>query len=131
MSDLEDVKSALQELLDQGGKNGRSWFFPRNVDNRYKLIANLTLGEIVQYFLPAFLMIIGLCFIPPYNSVWLWIVKFLLIIIILLIPMVYVMYRPVKERDNIRTKDFIREQMVYRQKQKVYYKKPKIKPWKG
>lgn len=131
MSDVNEVKSALLELLNEGRENKRKWFFPRNVDSRYKLYANLTLGEIVKYFIPALALVAGICFIPPYNSVLLWIVKSVFIVLVLLVPMVYVMYRPEKGRDNIRTKDFIKEYVMFQQKQKVYFKEPKKRPWES
>lgn len=129
MANVNEIKEGLLELLNEGGGNRRKWFFPRNVDSSYKLIANLTLGEIVKYILPALLLIVGICFIPPQNSVFLWIIKSIFIVILILVPLFYVMYRPVKGRDNIRTKDLIKEHFMFYQKQKVYYKKPKRKPW--
>jgi len=129
MANVDEIKEGLLELLNEGGGNRRKWFFPRNVDSSYKLIANLTLGEIVKYIIPALLIVVGICFIPPQTSILLWIVKSIFIVITILVPLFYVLYRPVKGRDNIRTKDFVKEYFTYQQRRKIYYKKPKRKPW--
>lgn len=129
--DLDVLRKNLFDLLDSGGKNGRKWFFPQNVSNQYKVIAGLTLGELIKYFLPALIITVGICFIPPISSVVLWVFKIIIIMIIVVILMVYVMYRPVQGRDNIRTKDLIKEHVHYIKKQKIYYKKPKSTSLKG
>lgn len=123
--DQDQVKQALLEMLDSNGKRGRKWFFPKNVDNQYKILANMTLKEILTYIFPASLISIGIGFIPPYNSVIFWLIKAIFIVFIIVIPVVYVNYRPVKFRDNIRSKDFIKEFLDYRKKKKIYFVKPK------
>lgn len=123
--DQEQVKQVLLEMLDENGKRGRKWFFPKNVDNQYKILANMTLKEIVTYILPAFLISTGIGFIPPYNSIVFWLIKAFFIVFIIVIPVVYVNYRPIKFRDNIRSKDYIKEFVDYQKKQKIYFVKPK------
>lgn len=125
--DQEQIKQALLELLDIDGKRGRKWFFPKNVDNKYKILANMTLKELVFYIFPALLISGGIGFIPPYNSVVFWIIKAVLIVFIIVIPVLYVNYRPVKFRDNIRSKDYIKEFFDYQKKKKIYFVKPKNK----
>ncbi|PTY92320.1 hypothetical protein [Heyndrickxia sporothermodurans] len=123
--DQEQVKQALLDMLDSNGKRGRKWFFPKNVDNQYKILANMTLKELLTYILPALLISTGIGFIPPYNSVVFWLVKAFFIVFIIVIPVVYVNYRPVKFRENIRSKDYIKEFIDYRKKKKIYFVKPK------
>ncbi|MCM3113650.1 hypothetical protein [Lederbergia lenta] len=123
----EQVKDALLELLDSNGKRGRKWFFPKNVDNQYKILANMTLKELVFYILPALILSAGIGFIPPRNSIAFWAVKSIVIVFIIVIPIIYVNYRPVKLRDNIRSKDFLKEYFDYRKKKKMYFVKPKSK----
>lgn len=123
--DQEQVKQALLDMLDSNGKRGRKWFFPKNVDNQYKILANMTLKELLTYILPALLISTGIGFIPPYNSVVFWLVKAFFIVFIIVIPVVYVNFRPVKFRENIRSKDYIKEFIDYRKKKKIYFVKPK------
>ena len=123
--DQDQVKQALLEMLDSNGKRGRKWFFPKNVDNQYKILANMTLKEILTYIFPALLISTGIEFIPPYNSIVFWLIKGFFIVFIIVIPVVYVNYRPVKFRDNIRSKNYIKEFLDYRKKKKIYFVKPK------
>lgn len=123
--DQDQVKQALLEMIDSNGKRGRKWFFPKNVDNQYKILANMTLKEILIYIFPAILISIGIGFIPPYNSWVFWFIKAIFIVFIIVIPVVYVNYRPVKFRDNIRSRDFFKEFLDYRKKKKMYFVKPK------
>ena len=125
--DQDQVKQALLDILDSNGKRGRKWFFPKNVDNQYKILANMTLKELVIYIFPALLISAGIGFIPPYNSVLFWLFKTVFIVLIIVIPVVYVNYRPIKFRDNIRSKDFVKEIIEYRKKKKIYFVKPKNK----
>jgi len=125
--DQDQVKQALLEMLDGNEKRGRKWFFPKNVDNQYKILANMTLKELLVYILPALLISIGIGAIPPYSSIVFWLIKAVFIVSIIVIPVVYVNYRPVKFRDNIRAKDFVKEFFDYQKKKKIYFVKPKDK----
>ena len=125
--DQDQVKQALLEMLDGNEKRGRKWFFPKNVDNQYKILANMTLKELLVYILPALLLSIGIGAIPPYSSIVFWLIKAVFIVSIIVIPVVYVNYRPVKFRDNIRAKDFVKEFFDYQKKKKIYFVKPKDK----
>jgi len=121
----EEIKEALIEIIGDGSRRGRKWFFPKNVDNKYKVFANMTVKELAVYGIPSVALSVGIGFIPPYDSVTWWIIKGLLIALIIVSVVVYVNYRPVKGRDNIRTKDYIKELIEYRHKQKIYYTRPK------
>jgi hypothetical protein len=123
--DHEQVKQALLEIIDSNGKRGRKWFFPKNVDNQYKILANMTLKELVLYVFPALLVSALIGFIPPYNSVVFWLIKAFFIVFIIVIPVIYVNYRPVKYRENIRSKDYLKEIFDYQKKKKIYFVKPK------
>uniref|UniRef100_UPI003F498256 hypothetical protein n=1 Tax=Niallia taxi TaxID=2499688 RepID=UPI003F498256 len=125
--DQDQVKQALLEMLDGNEKRGRKWFFPKNVDNQYKILANMTLRELLVYILPALLISVGVGAIPPYGSIVFWLIKAVFIVSIIVIPVVYVNYRPVKFRDNIRAKDFVKEFLDYQKKKKIYFVKPKDK----
>lgn len=122
--DQDTFKQMLLEVIGEN-ERGRKWFFPKNVDNQYKVIANMTLKELGMYILPAFLISLLIGFIPPYSSIGFWFVKFVFIILVLFIPIFYVSFRPVKQRDNIRSKDFLKEYITYKNKKKIYYLKPK------
>ncbi|MFH9203303.1 hypothetical protein ACH4KT_38710, partial [Streptomyces anulatus] len=67
--DQDQVKQVLLELIDGNEKRGRKWFFPKNVDNQYKVLANMTIKELLFYILPALLISVGIGAIPPYNSI--------------------------------------------------------------
>lgn len=125
--DQDQVKQVLLELIDGNEKRGRKWFFPKNVDNQYKVLANMTIKELLFYILPALLISVGIGAIPPYNSIGFWLIKSVFIVLIIILPVIYVNYRPVKFRDNIRAKDFIKEFLDYQKKKKMYFVKPKDK----
>ncbi|MED4057151.1 hypothetical protein ACQRXC_28760 (plasmid) [Niallia taxi] len=125
--DQDQVKQVLLELIDGNEKRGRKWFFPKNVDNQYKVLANMTIKELLVYILPALLISVGIGAIPPYNSIVFWLIKAVFIVLIIILPVIYVNYRPVKFRDNIRAKDFIKEFLDYQKKKKMYFVKPKDK----
>lgn len=123
----DHVKQALLEIIEKDAKKGKRWFFPKNVDHQYKVFGNMTLKEISYFILPSLLLSAGIAFVPPYNSVLFWLFKAVCIIFVITLPVVYINYRPVKYRDNIRSKDFLRELIEYRKKKKVYFVKPKDK----
>jgi len=125
--DQDQFKQALLEMIDGNEKRGRKWFFPKNVDNQYKVLANMTVKELGVYIIPALLISIGIGAIPPYNSTVFWLIKSVFIVLIIALPVIYVNYRPVKFRDNIRAKDFIKEFLDYQKKKKMYFVKPKDK----
>ena len=127
----EEFKRLLIETLGENSKKGRRWFFPKNVDKEYKIFANMTLKELLIYVLPAFIISIIIAAIPPYSSVLFWIIKCVFILFIIVIPVFYANYRPVSERDNIRTNDLIKEYIQYKNLQKIYFIKPKKKTWEG
>ncbi|GAF66454.1 ABC transporter permease protein [Bacillus sp. TS-2] len=123
--DKEILKQAIAEMFVSGSKKGRKWFFPKNVSNEYKVFGNMTVKELFKFMVPAVLLCIGIGSIPPYSSVVFWIIKGLFIIIVITIPIFYINYRPVKYRENIKTKDFINEFLGYQNKQKVFFVKPR------
>lgn len=119
------VESTLEKIFTGKGNKAREWYFPENVDNKYKIFGNVTVKTLFTIIVPFFLLAFGVVAIPPYSSIALWIAKFIIVVLLILIPSVYVMYRPVKHRDNIHMRDFIREYFAYRKKQKVYFVKSK------
>lgn len=127
----EDIRKLLLEILGQSTAKGRRWFFPKNVDKKYKIFLNMTFKDIVTCIVPAALICIIILAIPPLSSVIFWIIKVILVIIIFSLALLYVNYRPVPSRDNIRTRDFIKEIVEYQKSQKVYFIKPKEKLWES
>ncbi|AIF68393.1 hypothetical protein GZ22_18325 (plasmid) [Terribacillus saccharophilus] len=123
--DQDQIKQALLELIDSDTRKGRKWFFPKNVDNQYKIFMNMTFKELALFVLPSLLLSGGIAFIPPYSSTVFWFIKSFLIVFILVIPVFYVNYRPVKFRENLRAKDFIKEILDFRKKKKMYFVRPK------
>ncbi|PKR83050.1 hypothetical protein [Heyndrickxia camelliae] len=132
----EEIKNALAEIIGDRSIKGREWFFPKNVDNRYKIFANMTLKEILKFILPAAVLSVIVAIIPPYSvppysNLIFWFIKLIVIAIIFSVPVFYVNYRPVKYRDNIRTQDFIKEYLEYKKMKKMYFIKPRKKPWES
>lgn len=125
--DKEIIKDAIVELLGESSYKGRKWFFPKNVDNKYKIFGNVTVKELFTVIAPFFLIAAGVAAIPPYSTILFWIFKFFIVALLILIPTVYLNYRPIKNRENIRTKDWIKEVIEYRKKQKVFFIEPKNK----
>ncbi|MCY9397605.1 hypothetical protein ACO0DA_12105 [Bacillus subtilis] len=125
--DKEIIKDAIVELLGESSYKGRKWFFPKNVDNKYKIFGNVTVKELFTVIAPFFLIAAGVAAIPPYSTILFWIFKFFIVVLLILIPTVYLNYRPIKNRENIRTKDWIKEVIEYRKKQKVFFIEPKNK----
>ncbi|SEO07259.1 hypothetical protein SAMN04489762_3416 [Terribacillus saccharophilus] len=123
--DQDQIKQALLELIVSDTRKGRKWFFPKNVDNQYKIFMNMTFKELALFVLPSLLLSGGIAFIPPYSSTFFWFIKSFLIVFILVIPVFYVNYRPVKFRENLRAKDFIKEILDFRKKKKMYFVRPK------
>lgn len=123
--DQDQIRQTLVEILDSDGKKGRRWFFPKNVDNKYKLFLNLTFKELAMFLFPSILIGVGVASIPPYSSIVFWLIKSLLIAFIIVLPVLYANYRPVKFRENIRSKEYIKEILDYRKKKKMYFVKPK------
>jgi hypothetical protein len=121
----DQIKQALLDLIDSNSRKGRKWFFPKNVDNQYKIFMNMTFKELAMYVAPAFVLSGLIAIIPPYSSVFFWLIKSALIVTILVLPVFYVNYRPVKFRENIRAKDFFKECLHYYKRKKVYFVKPK------
>lgn len=121
----EQVRKVLAEIFDADSKRGRKWFFPKNVEHEYKVFGNMTLKEIGMFVFPSFLLSGGIAAIPPYSSWFFWIIKAIFIAVVIIIPLIYINYRPVKFRNNIRTKTFIKEIIEYKKKQKRYFIKPK------
>lgn len=123
--DQNQVKQALLEIIDSNTRKGRKWFFPKNVDNQYKIFMNMTFKELAMFVLPSFVLSALIAFIPPYGSTFFWLIKSALIVTILVLPVFYVNYRPVKYRENIRAKDFFKEFVDYYKRRKTYFVKPK------
>ncbi|AMM99556.1 hypothetical protein UP12_19280 (plasmid) [Bacillus pumilus] len=119
------VDERLKKIFTGTGNNAREWYFPENVDNKYKIFGNVTVKTLFTIIVPFFLLALSVVVIPPFSSIGLWIAKFIIVVFLILAPSVYVMYRPVKHRDNIHMRDFIREYFTYRKKQKVYFVKSK------
>ncbi|MGM0817448.1 MAG: hypothetical protein ACQEUO_18425 [Bacillota bacterium] len=119
------IDEKIKKMFSVPGNAAREWYFPENVDNKYKIFGNVTVKTLFTIIVPFFLFALGVVVIPPYSSIGLWIAKFVTVVILILAPSVYVMYRPVKQRENIHMRDFIKEYFAYRKKQKVFFVKSK------
>lgn len=97
----------------------KSWFFPKNADNKYKVFLNMTLEELIKFLVPAVILSLLSAVIPPYSSVVLWVVKLIFISVILSSVLFYTLYRPVPDRDNIRTKDFIESLIMFKDRRYI------------
>ncbi|MEK5460967.1 hypothetical protein NST36_19190 [Bacillus sp. FSL R5-0293] len=131
MWDQSSLKKAVEEIIFQminpNKQKGREWYFPENIDNQYKVFANATVKDLFLVIVPFFSAAIGIASIPPYDSVLFWIIKSIFMIPLLIVPLIWVNYRPVSSRKNIRMKDYLKEVLEYRKKQKIYFRKQKSK----
>ena len=127
LEDKEDVRKALLELLgeEETGRIGKRFFFPQNVEKGYNIIQGLSLTDIAKFIVPSVLVSTLILFIPPYMSLFFWIIKGTLVLTILGVGFVLAIARPVKYRNNIKCLHYIKMRISYVSKQKMYYLKPK------
>lgn len=106
-------------------------YFPRNVESDYQLVPGLGGKEIKKYILPAvgIMLLVGL--IPPYASIFFWIIKVFVFVLIISAVVILIFCRPISTRKNIRTMDWIKTQKEYNKRQKIYYMNKKDKTIHG
>ncbi len=101
----------------------KKFTFPKNVDTSYAIVAGLDGKDIIRYILPATALSVLIALIPPINSFWFWLVKIFVFIIFISIAFVFALVRPVKDRNNIRLIDYLKNYKDFYKRQKVFYMK--------
>lgn len=95
--------------------------FPRNVESDFQLAPGLGGKEIRNYILPALAIMILIGIIPPYTSIFFWIIKAVIFFMIICVLVILIFCRPISTRKNIRTMDWIKMHLNFNKRQKVYY----------
>ncbi|MCB2293684.1 hypothetical protein LGK95_09120 [Clostridium algoriphilum] len=127
MEDKEGLKKALLELLgeEENGRTGKRFFFPGNVEKGYNIVQGLSVTDVAKFIVPSLLLSTIIVVIPPYSSVFFWIIKGIFDCLILCTGFVMAILRPIKNRSNIKCLDYIKMRISFLNKQKMYYIKPK------
>ena len=127
MENKEELRKILFELLgeDENGRIGKKFFFPGNVEKEYNIVQGLSIIDVIRFIVPSLLIATIIIAIPPYRSVFFWIIKGIFDCIILCTGFVMAILRPIKNRSNIKCLDYIKMRISFSSKQKMYYIKPK------
>jgi len=126
LEDKESIRRTLLELLgeDENGKIGKKFFFPGNVEKGYNIVQGLSVIDVVKYIVPSILVATIVIAIPPYTSIFFWIIKAIFDCFILSLGFIMAILRPIRNRSNIKCLDYIKMRISYLNKQKMYYIKP-------
>ena len=118
----EELKEALAKLFasDANTHEERTFFFPRVVDASYKIVGGLNGKELLKYIAPCLTIAAIIMFIPPYSSLVLWIIKLFLFAIFLTIGVLFALLRPISVRPNIRLSDYLKNEINFIKRQKVF-----------
>jgi len=130
VNDLEDKESLRRTLLgllgeEENGRMGKRFFFPGNVEKGYNIVQGLSVIDVVKYIVPSLMVSIIIIAIPPYTSIFFWILKAIFDCLILSTGIIMAVLRPIASRSNIKCLDYIKMRTSYINKQKIYYIKPK------
>jgi len=127
LEDKESIRRSLLELLgeEENGRMGKKFFFPGNVEKGYNIVQGLSVVDVVKYIIPSLMVSIIIIAIPPYTSMFFWILKAILDCLILSTGIIMAVLRPIASRSNIKCLDYIKMRIAYIGKQKMYYIKPK------
>lgn len=127
MEDKESLRRTLLGLLgeEENGRMGKRFFFPGNVEKGYNIVQGLSVIDVVKYIVPSLMVSIIIIAIPPYTSIFFWILKAIFDCLILSTGIIMAVLRPIASRSNIKCLDYIKMRTSYINKQKIYYIKPK------
>lgn len=96
-------------------------FFPENVQKDYLIGGVLGWPDIKRYVLPSLAIAVAICLIPPYTSVILWIFKIFFVLLLLIANVFMIFLKPVPTRKNISMEMWLKDQIAYSKRQKVYF----------
>ncbi|MEE1130238.1 MAG: conjugal transfer protein [Caryophanon sp.] len=102
---------------------GKKFTFPDNVDSSYDVVLGLTLKEILLYIVPTFAIGI-ICITLPPNTLYMMLLKIVMMLMAIVIVTAIVAARPVKSRPNIRFGAFYKRKQQFKKRQKLYYLAP-------
>jgi len=127
LEDKESLRRTLLGLLgeEENGRMGKRFFFPGNVEKGYNIVQGLSVIDVVKYIVPSLMVSIIIIAIPPYTSIFFWILKAIFDCLILSTGIIMAVLRPIASRSNIKCLDYIKMRTSYINKQKIYYIKPK------
>jgi len=127
LEDKESIRRSLLELLgeDENGRMGKKFFFPSNVEKGYNIVQGLSVIDAFKYIVPSFIVSIIIIAMPPYTSVFFWILKAIVDCFVLSLGIIMAVLKPITSRSNIKCLDYIKMRISYIGKQKMYYIKPK------
>lgn len=112
-------------------KEDEKIYFPQNVSAQYEIIQGLGWKQIKRYVLPAILIIIGIVVLPPYNSVLFWIFKVFIFTVLAIGVVIMVIGTPIHARKNITMEMYIKQEIAYAKRQKVFFVEKKDKRING
>lgn len=118
----EELREALLKLFasDASSHEERKFFFPRVGDASYKIVGGMNGKELLKYIAPCLTISAVIMFIPPYSSLVLWVVKLFLFAIFLTIGVLFALLRPISVRPNIRLSYFLKNEIDFMKRQKVF-----------
>ena len=127
MEDKESIRRSLLTLLgeDENGRMGKKFFFPGNVEKGYNIVQGLSVVDAIKYIVPSLIVTLIIIAIPPYTSIFFWILKAIVDCVILSLGIIMAILRPITSRSNIKCLDYLKMRFSYIGKQKMYYIKPK------
>lgn len=123
MSVEQEVKDVLSELIAEDRKIQRNTI-PRNVDSSYKIAINMNWKEMLIVFLPSitFLIIAFLVFFfLGLLNIWTGIAIFLVGAVFWISIYGLITVPAVKDKENIRVIDFLKQMQTFSRRQKVYF----------
>lgn len=129
----EELKEALAKLFasDANSYEERTFFFPRVGDASYKIVGGMSGKELMKYIAPCMIIAIIIMLIPPYSSLVLWIIKLFLFAIFLTIGVLFALLRPISVRPNIRLSDYLKNEIDFLKRQKVFILAKKKNKYEG
>lgn len=119
----DELRETLSKLFasDSSAHEERRFFFPRVVDSSYKIVGGLNGKEILKYIVPCMSISVLVLLVPPYNSVVLWIIKLFLFIMFFLTGILFALLKPISSRPNIRLSDYVKSEIDFIKRQKVFF----------
>ncbi len=102
-------------------------FFSVNVQSGYQYVEGLGGYEFKRYILPVAAVVIAVAIIPPYASVLFWIIKILIALIAVIFCIFMITIKPVQTRKNINLEQWIKWQLDYNKRQKIFFVEKKDK----
>lgn len=123
--DTETLKQAFLEMLQVDTERGKTWFFPRNVSNKYTVALGLTAKQLA-ITIGIGLLAMGVPIVLFRKSTILFVVIYLIFGIVgVSLSWFYFIFKPISARENISVSEYFKQIRQYGTKQKTYYLRPK------